>query len=84
MLANTLTETNIAPGVGQLPGIVLTPVATVARAVELLLDDSGITGQIAEISEDRVTFAEPQAYVDESTKKNFGVLCALTEGATSS
>jgi hypothetical protein len=84
MVANKQTETNIAPGVGQLPGIVLTPVATVARAVELLLDNSGITGQIAEISEDRITFAEPQIFVDESTKKNLGVLCALAEGATSS
>ncbi|KAK5053847.1 hypothetical protein LTR84_001809 [Exophiala bonariae] len=83
-LAPCVVETNIAPGVGQLDGIILTPVSTVVRAVEMLLDDSSITGQITEVSDDRVTFSPPPEYVDESTTKNYRILCALVEGATSS
>ncbi|KIW18213.1 hypothetical protein PV08_02501 [Exophiala spinifera] len=82
-LAPCVVETNIAPGVGQLDGIILTPLSTVVKAVEMILDDASISGQIAEISEDRVTWPKQQDYVDDSTRKNYGILCTLVEGATS-
>lgn len=75
-----MIETNIAPGVGQLPGIVLTPLKTITHAVKILLEDINTTGQIAEISEDRVTFAQPQVFVDKSTADNYAILDAIAMG----
>jgi hypothetical protein len=47
--------------------------------VEILLSDPELNGKVAEISEDRVTFAEPPAFVDESTKNNLAILGTLAE-----
>jgi hypothetical protein len=80
----TALETNIAPGVGQLEGIDLTPVVSVTKAAEMIVDDHNLTGQILEISLNQITTAKPQEFVDESTRNNYGILTALTEGATSS
>jgi hypothetical protein len=43
----------------------------------MALDDRTITGQIFEASEDRVTFAMPPSFVDESTKRNYEILSGL-------
>jgi hypothetical protein len=59
-------------------------VASVARAAEMIVDDHNLTGKILEISLDQITIAKPQEFVDESTRKNYGILTALIEGATSS
>ncbi|KAL2838340.1 hypothetical protein BJX68DRAFT_213832 [Aspergillus pseudodeflectus] len=56
---NTCPETNIGARLGKLPGIIFTPLKAVTRAVEMLLSNPELNGKIAEISEDRITFAEP-------------------------
>ncbi|KAL2793781.1 hypothetical protein BJX66DRAFT_338513 [Aspergillus keveii] len=78
-IAPCIVETNIGARLRELPGIIFTPLTAVTRAVEILLSDPELNGKVAEISEDRVTFAEPPAFVDESTKNNLAILGTLAE-----
>lgn len=50
--------------------MVLTPMSTVSKAVGQFVDDESLTGKVAELHAEHVTFAEPPAYVDEDTGKN--------------
>ena len=43
---------------------------TAIKAVEKLVGDVSLTGKVAELHGEHVTFAEPPAYVDENTKRN--------------
>lgn len=50
--------------------MVLTPMSTATRAVAQLVEDTSLTGKVAELHGEKVTFAEAPAYVDEDTGKN--------------
>lgn len=50
--------------------MILTPMETAIKAVEKLVGDVSLTGKVAELHGEHVTFAEPPAYVDENTKRN--------------
>lgn len=63
-------ETNIAPDSALFQSMVLTPMSTATRAVAQLVEDPSLTGKIAELHGEHVTFAEPPPYVDEDTGKN--------------
>ena len=55
----------------------LTPMATATKAMAQFVDDEGLTGKIAELHGEHVTFAEPPAYVDEDTGKNIEMFWSL-------
>ncbi|KAL6239503.1 hypothetical protein BDW75DRAFT_120469 [Aspergillus navahoensis] len=69
-LAPAVIETNIAPSSDLFRTMILTPMSTAQRAAEQLVSDPSLTGKIAELHGEHVTFAEPPAYVDEDTGKN--------------
>lgn len=67
---NGNAETNIAPSSDLFKTMILTPMSTAQRAAEQFVSDPSLTGKIAELHGEHVTFAEPPAYVDEDTRKN--------------
>ncbi|GAB1217345.1 hypothetical protein ATERTT37_006584 [Aspergillus terreus] len=69
-LAPAVIQTNIAPDSALFQSMVLTPMSTATRAVAQLVEDPSLTGKIAELHGEHVTFAEPPPYVDEDTGKN--------------
>ncbi|KAJ5557055.1 hypothetical protein N7494_000970 [Penicillium frequentans] len=69
-LAPAVIETNIAPSSDLFKSMVLTPMSTVSKAAAQFVGDESLTGKIAELHGEHVTFAEPPAYVDEDTGKN--------------
>ncbi|OJJ38269.1 hypothetical protein ASPWEDRAFT_57053 [Aspergillus wentii DTO 134E9] len=69
-LAPAVIETNIAPDVALFKSMIMTPMETVTKAVEELVSDSSLTGKVAELHGERVSYAEPQPYVDEDTETN--------------
>ena len=68
--ANKNAETNIAPSSDLFKTMILTPMSTAQRAAEQFVSDPSLTGKVAELHGEHVTFAEPPAYVDEDTGKN--------------
>ncbi|KAL4989395.1 hypothetical protein BDW68DRAFT_175925 [Aspergillus falconensis] len=68
--APAVIETNIAPSSDLFRTMSLTPMSTAQRAAEQFVRDPSLTGKIAELHGEHVTFAEPPAYVDEDTGKN--------------
>lgn len=50
--------------------MILTPMATATRAAAQFVADESLTGKVAELHGEYVTFAEPPQYVDEDTGKN--------------
>ncbi|KAE8143116.1 hypothetical protein BDV38DRAFT_267147 [Aspergillus pseudotamarii] len=69
-LAPAVIATNIAPSNDLFKSMILTPMSTATNAVAQLVGDESLTGKIAELHGENVTFAEPPAYVDEDTEKN--------------
>ncbi|KAE8167334.1 hypothetical protein BDV40DRAFT_295918 [Aspergillus tamarii] len=69
-LAPAVIATNIAPSNDLFKSMILTPMSTATDAVAKLVGDESLTGKIAELHGEHVTFAEPPAYVDEDTEKN--------------
>ncbi|KAE8419935.1 hypothetical protein BDV36DRAFT_307442 [Aspergillus pseudocaelatus] len=69
-LAPAVIATNIAPSNDLFRSMILTPMSTATNAVAQLVGDESLTGKIAELHGEHVTFAEPPAYVDEDTEKN--------------
>ncbi|KAK4216315.1 15-hydroxyprostaglandin dehydrogenase [Rhypophila decipiens] len=71
-LAPATVETNIAgPDKTLFQHMVITPMTTLIRGVEeILSSDETITGQVAEIHGDKVTFRPHHEYVDEDSKEN--------------
>ncbi|KAJ5657539.1 short chain dehydrogenase/reductase [Penicillium longicatenatum] len=69
-LAPAVIETNIAPHSDLFRSMVITPMSTVCKAVAQFGNDETLTGKVAELHGEHVTFAEPPAYVDEDTGKN--------------
>ncbi|KAL3264972.1 hypothetical protein ABHI18_000249 [Aspergillus niger] len=78
-IAPCIVETNIGARLRELPGIVFTPISTVTKAVGQLFSSPELNGKILEISEDRITMAEPPPFVDESTKSNLDILGDLAK-----
>jgi len=50
--------------------MILTPMSTAVKAVEQFVNNSSLSGKIAELHGEHVTFAEPPEYVDQDTKTN--------------
>ncbi|KAJ5698975.1 short chain dehydrogenase/reductase [Penicillium macrosclerotiorum] len=69
-LAPAVIETNIAPSADLFKSMTLTPMSTATSAVAKFATDDMLTGKVAELHGQNITFAEPPAYVDEDTKKN--------------
>ncbi|KAM7196329.1 hypothetical protein V8F33_006238 [Rhypophila sp. PSN 637] len=70
-LAPATVETNIAgPDKTLFQHMVITPMTTLVRGVEEILSDETITGQVAEIHGDKVTFRLHYEYVDEDSREN--------------
>jgi len=57
--------------------MILTPMSTATKAAEQFVDDSSLTGNVAELHGEHVTFAEPPEYVDEDTKTNIETFAKL-------
>lgn len=51
--------------------------STLERAVQQLVSDPSVTGQVAEIHGDHVTMREPTPYVDENAEKDMETFCSL-------
>ncbi|EAW08804.1 putative short chain dehydrogenase/reductase [Aspergillus clavatus NRRL 1] len=69
-LAPAIIETNIAPDPALFRSMILTPMETATKAVARLVNDASLTGKVAELHGENVTFAEPPAYVDEDSGTN--------------
>jgi len=69
-LAPAVLETNIAPSKDLFKPMIVTPMSTAQAAVDKLVSDTSLTGQIAEVHGSNVTLREPTPYVDEDSKKN--------------
>ncbi|KAJ5305841.1 hypothetical protein N7508_004856 [Penicillium antarcticum] len=76
-LAPAVIETNIAPSSALFKSMILTPMSTATNAVAQFVADPSLTGRVAELHGERVTFAEPPAYVDEDTGKNIAMFSSL-------
>lgn len=88
-----ITETNIASSHDLFKSMIITPMSTITKAVEILLtscpspnpnsttkpfpESTILTGKIAECHEGNVTFAEQPAYVDANTEKNIEMFWSL-------
>ena len=68
-LAPAVLETNIAPDKALFKGMILTPMSTLCKGVDLLLEP-GRTGDIAEIHGDKATLREVYGWVDEDSRRN--------------
>ncbi|KAJ5166260.1 short chain dehydrogenase/reductase [Penicillium canariense] len=69
-LAPAVIETNIAPNSDLFKSMIITPMSTATNAVAQFVSNESLTGKIAEVHGQHVTFAEPPAYVDVDTGKN--------------
>ncbi|KAJ5754170.1 uncharacterized protein N7511_008323 [Penicillium nucicola] len=76
-LAPAVIQTNIAPSSALFDSMILTPMSTVTKGVAQFVADPSLTGQVAELHGEHVTFAEPPAYVDEDTGKNIAMFSSL-------
>ncbi|BCR89693.1 putative short chain dehydrogenase/reductase [Aspergillus chevalieri] len=76
-LAPAVIETNLAPSSDLFKAMILTPMSTATKAAEQFVDDSSLTGNVAELHGEHVTFAEPPEYVDEDTKTNIETFAKL-------
>jgi hypothetical protein len=74
---DSAAETNIAPDSALFKSMILTPMSTATNAVAQFVADTSLTGRVAELHGDHVTFAEPPAYVDEDTGKNIAMFSSL-------
>ena len=68
-LAPAVLETNIAPDKALFKGMVMTPMSTLCKGVDLLLEP-GRTGDVAEIHGDKATVREVYGWVDEDSRRN--------------
>ncbi|KAL1999937.1 hypothetical protein VTN02DRAFT_3793 [Thermoascus thermophilus] len=76
-LAPSVIETNISSDLALFKSMVITPMSTATRAVAQLLSDPRLTGKVAEVHGENVTFAEPPPYVDEDTERNIEMFWTL-------
>ncbi|RDW79999.1 short-chain dehydrogenase [Coleophoma cylindrospora] len=76
-LAPAVLETNIAPDKKLFSAMILTPMSSITNAVRELVTRPELTGVMAEVHEDKFTFREPPAFVDENTGKNIEMFWQL-------
>ncbi|KAJ5887743.1 hypothetical protein N7495_007784 [Penicillium taxi] len=69
-LAPSVIETNIAASADLFKAMILTPMSTAINSVAQFIEDESLSGKIAELHGEHVTFAEPPDFVDEDTRKN--------------
>ncbi|KAH8667464.1 putative short chain dehydrogenase/reductase [Tricladium varicosporioides] len=69
-------RTGLAPD-GLLENMQITPMSTLIAAVVNLVENPGLTGQIAEISGDHFKLREPPDFLDSITKTNLDMFSAL-------
>ena len=69
-LAPAVLETNIAPSRDLFKGMILTPMSTMHKAVDMFEDESDRTGQVAEVHGQSVTVREVPDYVDKDSETN--------------
>jgi hypothetical protein len=70
-------ETNIAPDKALFRAMTTTPVDTAVRAVSRFVEDPSLTGKVAELHGENITFAEQKEYADESTRENIEMFWKL-------
>lgn len=70
-------ETNIAPDKALFRSMTTTPVDTAVRAVSRFVEDPSLTGKVAELHGEKITFAEQKEYADESTRENIEMFWKL-------
>lgn len=71
--ANSGPETNIAPDKALFKDMILTPFSTLIRGVDQFINDSSLTGAVAEIHGEAVTIRPPLDVVDEDSASNLEV-----------
>lgn len=57
--------------------MIITPMSTAQRAVAQFAEDESLTGKIAELHGEHITFAEPPQFVDEDSEKNLETFWSL-------
>lgn len=55
----------------------LTPMETATRAVDRFLNDASLSGKVAELHGEQVSFAEPPPYIDEDSRRNIEMFSTL-------
>lgn len=73
----TIPETNIAPDKDLFKHMSITPMSTAIRAARMFVDDPELTGKVAELHGEHVTFAEQKEYADASVGENIEVFWKL-------
>lgn len=58
-------------------GLVTTPLSTIIKAIVQFVENPKLTGEIAEVHEDKVTLRPPYEFVDEGTRNNQEKLIAM-------
>ncbi|KAK5948058.1 hypothetical protein OHC33_010899 [Knufia fluminis] len=76
-LAPAVVETNIAPDRALFKDMIVTPFSTLTRGVDQFVDDSALTGAIAEIHGASVTIRPSLDVVDEDSAANLEVFWNL-------
>ncbi|KAK4222147.1 hypothetical protein QBC38DRAFT_539751 [Podospora fimiseda] len=76
-LAPAVLETNIAPSKDLFKHMIVTPMSTLIKGVEQLVNDESLSGEIAEIHGEKVTLRPAHEFVDEDTKKNIDTFWSL-------
>lgn len=76
-LAPAVIETNISSDLDLFKHMITTPMSTATKAVAQFLADPTLTGKVAELHGETVSFAEPPAYVDEDTGTNIEMFWTL-------
>lgn len=69
-LAPAVLETNIAPSKDLFKGMIMTPMATLTKAVAMFEDEAERTGQVAEVHGNSVTVREVPGFVDKDSEAN--------------
>ncbi|PSR99263.1 hypothetical protein BD289DRAFT_479638 [Coniella lustricola] len=82
-LAPAVLVTNIAPSQSLFDGMIVTPHSTLVEGVVQLVSDPALSGQVAEIHGERVTFRPPYEFVDEDSKKNLEHFWSLAQACVS-
>ena len=72
----TCSETNITSG-DLFKSMKITPMSTLTRGVAQLVADPSLTGRVAEIHGESVTFRGPPEWVDEDSKTNLEMFWTL-------
>ena len=70
-------DTNIQSDKSFFEKMVVTPMSTLIRGVSGFIDDPSLTGTVAEIHGDSVTFRPPHEYVDEDSRTNMETFAGL-------